>query len=254
MTGTDPHTLTGAYALDALDDDERAVFERHLAGCDSCARECADFLAAAARLALAETVTPRPDLRERVLGQVTSVRQLPPGPAAPAARLRRSARRAGGASRWALAACLAAATALGTTALWQYERAGDARARAERAERHAGDIAGITGVLAAPDARSGTARLAGGATATVVVSKSRDRAVFLASGMAGPPRGKVYQLWFEDGGVMRPAGVMDPGRASQAVLMRGAVGTASGMGITVEPEGGSPRPTSSPVATMGLPA
>ncbi|MYR40547.1 anti-sigma factor, partial [Streptomyces sp. SID5910] len=75
-----------------------------------------------------------------------------------------------------------------------------------------------------------------------------------ASGMAEPPRGKVYQLWFDDHGTMRSAGLMDPGRKSQAVLMEGAVDGAAGVGITVEPAGGSPQPTTTPIALMTMPA
>ena len=30
------HELSAAYALDALEPDEREVFEEHLAGCESC--------------------------------------------------------------------------------------------------------------------------------------------------------------------------------------------------------------------------
>ena len=97
------------------------------------------------------------------------------------------------------------------------------------------------------------ADLADGATGTVVVSHSRDRAVFVVSGMARPPGGKVYQLWFDDGGTMRSAGLMDPDRADQAVLLQGGVDRASGMGITVEPDGGSKHPTTTPIALMPFP-
>ncbi|MGW4275741.1 RskA family anti-sigma factor, partial [Streptomyces seoulensis] len=55
MTTMDLHSMTGAYALHALPDDERAAFERHLAGCASCAQEVAEFAATAARLALASS-------------------------------------------------------------------------------------------------------------------------------------------------------------------------------------------------------
>ncbi|NUS56663.1 MAG: anti-sigma factor, partial [Streptomycetaceae bacterium] len=89
---------------------------------------------------------------------------------------------------------------------------------------------------------------------TVVVSASQDKAVFVVSGMARPPAGKVYQLWFDDKGTMRSAGLMDPGRSSQAVLLHGAVDGASGMGVTVEPAGGSKSPTSAPVALMSFPS
>jgi anti-sigma factor RsiW len=33
------HTLTGPYVLDAVDDDERVAFERHLAVCAACTAE-----------------------------------------------------------------------------------------------------------------------------------------------------------------------------------------------------------------------
>ncbi|MDH6223182.1 anti-sigma-K factor RskA [Streptomyces sp. MJP52] len=78
--------------------------------------------------------------------------------------------------------------------------------------------------------------------------------MFVATGMSPPPRGKVYQLWFADGEEMRSAGLMAPGRGSQTVLMRGPVGGASDVGITVEPAGGSKQPTSEPVALLDMPA
>ncbi|MEE1842830.1 anti-sigma factor [Streptomyces sp. NPDC093108] len=248
MTTTDPHALTGAYAMHALHGDERAAFERHLAECHACAQEVAEFTATAGRLALASTVRTRPVMRERVLQRITTVRQAPPG-VTPLERVRRGVRPGQGPTWWTLAACVAAAAAFGTTTAWQYERAQDAQDRATRAERHAEDVAGV---LAAPDARSRTAKVAGGA-GTLVVSADRDRAVFVVSKMAAPPRGKVYQLWFADGGKMRPAGLMDPDRGSQAVLMQGGVDGASGIGITVEPAGGSEQPTSAPVALLGVP-
>ncbi|MFJ6542631.1 anti-sigma factor domain-containing protein [Streptomyces sp. NPDC091385] len=249
MTVADPHDLTGAYALHALDEDERAGVERHLAHCASCALEVAEFEATAARLGLAATVPVRPGLRAEVLRRIASVRQVPPV-AAPAARRRPAGRRrARGPLAWALAASVAVAAAFGGVALWQYERAQDAATRAAVAEGRADPVAGV---LAAPDAKSATVRVAGG-TGTVVVSAERDRAVFMASGMPAPPDGKVYQLWFDDGGAMRSAGLMDPALRSQTVLMRGPVAGASGVGVTVEPAGGSPRPTSAPVTLLSLP-
>ncbi|WP_109030841.1 anti-sigma factor [Streptomyces rubrogriseus] len=250
MRTEDLHSLTGAYALHALPDYERAAFERHLAGCATCEQEALEFAAATARLGLAATVAPAPALRDRVLHRVTTVRQVPPG-GGTAEKARRVASRGRGLARWALAACVAAAAGLGGTAVWQYERAQDAGQRAAQAERRAETLAGV---LTAPDAESRTARLADGASGTLVVSERQDRAVFLASGMAEPPRGKVYQLWFDDHGTMRSAGLMDPGSTSQAVLMDGAVDGAAGVGITVEPAGGSKQPTSDPIALLGMPA
>ncbi|MCX4572407.1 anti-sigma factor [Streptomyces sp. NBC_01571] len=253
MTTSDLHTLTGAYALYALDADERGRFERHAADCEACVQEVRELTATAARLGLAESAVAAPELKNRVMRQITTVRQEAPLPTPsppPAPDLRR-VRRTRGLSRWALAACVAAAAAFGGTAVWQHERARDAQHQARDAERRTADL---TAVLAAPDAKSRTARLAGGAGGTVVVSASRDKAVFISSEMAKPPSGKVYQLWFDDAGTMRSAGLMDPHRTSEAVLLDGNVAKASGMGITVEPAGGSARPTSAPLALLDLPA
>ncbi|MGW1721942.1 anti-sigma factor [Streptomyces sp. NPDC002306] len=250
MITADLHRMTGAYVLHALSDDEREAFENHLADCEPCAQEAAELGATAARLGLAVAVTPRREMRERVLHRITTVRQEAPG-SAPQPLAGRTVLRTRLLSRWALAACLAAATALGGTTLWQHRQAEDALSRAQRAEQGAEQIAAV---LSAPDAGTRAAKLADGATGTVVVSRERDKAVFVVSGMARPPAGKVYQLWFDDDGTMRSAGLMDPGRGDQAVLLRGTVDGASGMGITVEPAGGSQQPTSAPLALMKFPA
>lgn len=251
MTATaDLHRMTGAYALHALSDDELVMFERHLAGCEPCAQEAAELSATAARLGLAATVAPPAAMREQVLHRVSSVRQESPG-GLTAVRTVRTALRARLLSRWALAACLAAAAALGGSTVWQHQRAEDALRQARRAQS---STEAIAAVLASPDARTRTAALGGGATGTVVVSRDRDRAVFLVSGMARPAAGKVYQLWFDDDGTMRSAGLMDPGRTDQAVLLQGSVDGASGVGVTVEPATGSKKPTSAPVALLGFPA
>ncbi|GGS30292.1 hypothetical protein GCM10010269_81060 [Streptomyces humidus] len=249
MTTAELHRMTGAYALHALSDEEHEAFERHLADCEPCAQETAELCATAARLGLAVSTTPLPVLRERVLRRIATVRQEPPGGPEPTrsgvARLRARLL-----SRWALAACLTAAAALGGTAVWQHQRAEDAVDQARRAERGADEIAAV---LAAPDARSRSGELAAGATGSVVVSRSLDKAVFVVSGLARPSGGKVYQLWFDDHGTMRSAGLMDPRRSDQTVLMRGALDGASGMGVTVEPDGGSKQPTSAPLALMPFP-
>jgi len=73
---SDIHHLTGAYALDAVDDIERARFEQHLAECEDCRLEVASLREAAGLLSETTAVTPPPALRESVLAAV--------GPNAPA--------------------------------------------------------------------------------------------------------------------------------------------------------------------------
>ncbi|MFD7785875.1 anti-sigma factor [Streptomyces nojiriensis] len=250
MNTTDPHTLTGAYALNALEPDERAAVERHLADCVSCTLEVREFSETAARLGLAVAAQPSPALRDEVMRRIATVRQEGPSPVR-AARGGHVRPRWRPVSNWALAACIAAAVALGGVAVAQYQQAEDARQQAQQA-RLANDAVGS--VLAAADARVTTAPLRGGAVGTVVVSASRNQAVFAASGLPAPPGGKVYQLWYNDGGgKMRSAGLMDSGTPATATLLDGPVNAASGMGVTVEPAGGSPHPTSAPVALLAFP-
>ncbi|MFI5755811.1 anti-sigma factor domain-containing protein [Streptomyces sp. NPDC051569] len=249
MTTADLHTLTGAYALHALAPQERTAFERHLEACQACSQEVRELAATAARLGQAVAVTPPAALKEQVLRRIAAERQDPP-------RIAPQSRRGGGAargramSRFTLAACLAVAAGFGGVAVWQHQEARDARQSAQASQQRSEALASV---LAAPDAKVATGRLTDGATGTVVVSREQNKAAFIASGMPKPPGGKVYQLWYNDGGTMRGAGLLDPTGGSDAVLMAGPVGAASGMGITVEPAGGSARPTSAPLALMNFP-
>ncbi|MFG3281542.1 anti-sigma factor domain-containing protein [Streptomyces sp. NPDC048111] len=248
MTNAELHTLTGAYALHALTETERAEFEEHLRACEGCAQEVRELSATAARLGLAVSVTPPVELKDAVLRRISVVRQEPPHtPAAPGAAGNR--RRGARWSRYALAACLAAAAALGGVAVWQHQRATDAQERADAAQRQSQQLADV---LAAPDAKAVTGTLPDGASGTLVVARSRNQAAFVASGLQRPPAGKVYQLWFNDQGTMRSAGLMNPARSTEAVLLNGPVDRASGMGITLEPAGGSTAPTSAPLALMNF--
>lgn len=259
MSNAELHTLTGAYALYALPDAERREFERHLGDCEACTVEVRELSETATRLGLAVSSPPPRDLRERVLREITTVRQESPSHV----RLVRTARSSDAQGepsrivRWpkfALAACLALAAGFGGIAVWQNQEAQDARQDA-RASQQQGDL--LTQVLAAPDARTRTASIKGGGKGTVVVSRSENRAVFLASGLADPPSGKAYQLWYDDAGTMRSAGVMQAANASRdqyATLLHGPVDGAAGVGITLEPAGGSEQPTSDPLALLSLPA
>ncbi|KIF70664.1 anti-sigma factor [Streptomyces sp. AcH 505] len=250
MSTAELHTLTGAYALHALEPAERDAFERHLAECPACAQEVSELAATAARLGLAVSVTPPPAMKEQLLRRIATERQDPPR-VAPESRSGVAGRRGRALSRFALAACLAVAAAFGGIAAWQHQQAQDARAQAQSSQQRSEALASV---LAAPDAKVTTGKLTDGATGTVVVSRNQDKAAFVAAGLPEPPNGKVYELWFNDGGKMRAAGLLSPSAGSDAVLLSGTVGEASGMGITVEPAGGSDQPTSDPLALMNFPA
>ncbi|MET8238792.1 anti-sigma factor [Streptomyces sp. NPDC005133] len=249
MSGAELHTLTGAYALHALPDAERGEFERHLGDCEACAVEVRELSETTTRLGLAVSAAAPRNLRDRVLREITTVRQVSPSHG----RRSRSVPSARWAGRWpkfALAAALAAAAGFGGIAVWQSQVARDAQQETQRAQQRSEQVAQV---LAAPDARTRSGALKGGAKGTVVVSQSENRAVFVTSGMAPPPSGKVYQLWFDDRGTMRSAGLMNRAASSNTVLLDGPVDGASGIGITVEPAGGSTQPTSAPLALLTFP-
>ncbi|MDN5744822.1 MAG: anti-sigma factor, partial [Nocardioidaceae bacterium] len=66
------------------------------------------------------------------------------------------------------------------------------------------------------------------------------------------PEGKVYELWLQSpAGVLDSAGLM-PDHRHATVLLKGDASRATGVGITVEPNGGSERPTSEPIAFFTL--
>jgi len=82
------HTLTGAYALDALDSAERDRFTRHLPRCPLCENEVRGLQETAARLGVAVAAVPPGYLRARVLTAAANIRQLPPETEPPPARAR----------------------------------------------------------------------------------------------------------------------------------------------------------------------
>jgi anti-sigma-K factor RskA len=218
---SDIHALSGAYAVDALDDLERAQFERHLRECDSCSREVESLREAAALLAETTAVAPSAALRDRVLADIATVRPLPPvvpvpSPAEPPHDRRRR--------RWVPAlAAAAAAAVIGTGAVVWQQVDDEPPSRVEQ-------------VLEAGDAQEFTQTLPGGAEATVVRSKKLNQAVLITHDMPAAPDGHAYALWLQHDDVMVPAGVMPPGSDNE-VLLSGDAASANGAGITVETAG-----------------
>jgi anti-sigma-K factor RskA len=247
MTTHDLHTLAGAYALDAIDDaEERRLFESHLAGCETCETELREFRATTARLGMAVAEAPPRRLRAQVMADIRNVRQLPPAPgrqADPAHRpatvrpLRPRRWRRGAAAGLAAAACLVTAASVGVAI--------NERQRVERSEAAYQDVASV---LSAPDARSATGRAAGGGTVTIVASATRGRVVVASSGLRTLPSSKAYQLWLIDAGGARSAGLL-PGDRSRPVVA-GTWRPSDKLGVTVEPAGGSARPTTTPLVLL----
>jgi anti-sigma factor RsiW len=239
----DLHVLTGSYALDALPDPERAEFERHLPHCPSCDAEVRSLRETAARLAMARALQPPPGMEQRVLASTYRTRQLPPLAVDHQRRAQVSRLFAGQPGRiprrvaaFAAAASVAAAVALGVTQVSSQHRLESTRA----------SDAAISRVVTAPDARIQTTRTRAGGSVTVVASAALREAVVTASGMVSPPAGRVYQVWVISPSGARSAGLM----AGAGTLLASAVAPGDRIGITVEPAGGTSKPTTTPVAVL----
>lgn len=244
----DLHTLTGAYAVNALPDDERRMFERHLAACDACRREVAELRATAAHLGNASAEPAPAELRQRVLAIADTVRQDPP-PSASAHPPAEVARPAVTRSPWvtwlggaAAAVLIVAAVFLGGLTASLDHRIDELQTANQR----------LVDVLSAPDASTVAMQGAGEVVGRVVVVPSRGQAVFVAAGLPEVPQDQVYELWLISDETATPAGLFRPedGRTHQVVTADLTRVTA--IGVTVEPTGGSPQPTSDPVLLAPL--
>ncbi|WP_034089199.1 anti-sigma factor [Streptacidiphilus albus] len=252
MTIADLHTLTGAYALHALSARESEEFVRHLEVCEACTQEVRELRETAARLGIAAAETPGAEFRSRVMAAITEVRQLPP-------LVPDAGSGSGRPSRWrswrhrlpqlALAACLVVAMAAVGVAVDAEHQVSEQHARTVAAQQQA---ASLSALLAAPDATFHSAPLAGGGSSTVVASQLLGQAAFVYHDLPPLPGSKVYELWFSKGGVMVPAGLVGSGAPSGAQLLAGSAHGAAGVGVTVEPASGSPRPTSAPILLTAL--
>jgi anti-sigma-K factor RskA len=244
VTVVDIHTLAGGYALDAVDDLERAAFSRHLRGCEACAIEVGELRETVARLGAASAEPPPPGLRSRVLDEIARTRQTVAGRGLPV-------RAAADWRRWTTAAAAAVVLAVGAGAATWVTADQRVRQARGRAEALAVQQARVGAVLAAGDVQLRTALVPGGGRITVAVSPSRDAGVVVMADLPVPPSGRAYQLWLLDGGAARSAGVLAAGQQGGVTLVQGTA-AAQSVAVTVEPAGGSARPTGTPVVAVAL--
>lgn len=219
----DTHDLTAAYALHALDAEEREAYEEHLAQCARCRDELAQLQESAAALAWAvEAPAPPPALRARILAEATAGRDnVVPLP------LR--ARRAWQAAA-AVAAC--AAVGLGIWAATLHNSLGTARAH-ESALQIVADPASHTVAV-----QGGHGMVAVGQNGVGVLVVDR---------LPVAPDGKTYEAWvIPPGGKPVRAGTFDGGDGMTMVKLQMPVPKGATVAATVERDGGVDAPTTKP--------
>ena len=82
---------------------------------------------------------------------------------------------------------------------------------------------------------------------TVMVDRNGS-ATLSATGLEAAPSGKTYEAWVIPAGsaTPRPAGLF-PGGPGTTVRLKGTVPPHAAVAVTVEPAGGSPKPTTKPI-------
>jgi anti-sigma-K factor RskA len=262
--GTGLHALVGAYVMDAVSAADRAAFERHLPDCEQCREDVRGLREATARLASAAAIRPRAGLRDQTLLAATRIRQLPPVLAGQDRERQRSpaGRRrglswpgwarlgwpaTGGRWTWLARTAVVAAVVLACTAVAFGLNMNQMQNRLSAAQQRDSSIAAI---MSAHDAVTLTAHVSSGGTATVVMSHRARALVFIASGLTALPPAKSYELWLMGPSGATPAGMLPSGRRGMMVVNRLQAGDQ--LGLTIEPAGGAPRPTTPPVIMMGL--
>jgi anti-sigma-K factor RskA len=223
----DIHELTAAFALDALDPDERETYEAHLAHCARCREELATLGETAAALAFGVTSPAPPEhLRTQILATAAAEREnVVPMPE------RRP---------WlAIAAGVAACAAVGL-GVW----AGTLSTSLDRA-RATGAQAEVTAqVLADPDSQK--VALSGGSGMLAVDPSGRG--VLIVHRLPAAPAGRIYEAWvIPPGGAPRKAGLFRSGGSMTMVPLAESVPRGALVAATMEHAGGVDQPTEKPV-------
>jgi anti-sigma-K factor RskA len=244
--GRDEHTLAGAYAMDAISAADRDRFERHLAGCEECAREIASLREATAVLGTAVAEPMPAGLKERVMAAAAATRQQPPADvyAKPADHERAKAgtwlRSLAWPGRLALAAGAAAAAAALALAVVFGVSNGNMQQQLNQAQASSQQIAVV---LTAHDAVMMTGPVTGGGTATIVMSHAQHALVFTAKGLHALPASRGYELWLIGPAGTRSAGMLPAGsHGMTGPVIAAGLRQGDHLALTAEPAGGSTHP------------
>jgi anti-sigma-K factor RskA len=218
----DPHDLLAAYALDALDDDERERFERHLEECDECSGQLALLREPVAALAYAaEGPAPPEALRGRIIGGARAE------PRAPVIRIRRR--------NWPLAAVAGIAAAAACLAIglgiWANSLSNSLHQEQSATEIYEEFLAG-----------GATAKPLIGANGKLLV-KNDGRAALVVCGLADAPSEKTYEAWVISGETPQPAGLFRGGNGCSPVVLTERVPGKATVAVTLERAGGATSPT-----------
>jgi hypothetical protein len=246
----DQHSLSGAYALDALEDGaERDRFIRHLSRCQSCASEVRGFREVSTALAFAATAEPPPELRDRVLAAAARTRQLPPEIKTQGGHAR--PRRTRSWTPWVpwISGVVATASIVAAVLFGFAQAHTQQELNQAQAENQA-----ISLLLSSPQVTLLSHSTTKGGVATVVLAAARHQLVVVTNDLPALPAGQVYQLWLIGKKKTVSAGLLPPATSGRtAPVLASGVVKGDTLGLTVEPAPGSVQPTTTPILALPLP-
>lgn len=232
MTHDEVQELLGAYALDAVDDEERDEIEDHLRDCPRCRAEVQEHRETAAFLAHAGADAPA-TVWDRIAGAIESPAVVPLVP-----KLGFGARR----NRWPQALGLVGAAAAAVIGFLLVQVRNQDQ-RIDRIQRSSDQVALA---MAEPGAR--VLHLTAGKTELPVVVTPAGKAFLQADALPSLAAGETYQLWGQAGSDLISVAVLgrDPG-----VVSFDAQGYAA-LAITEERAPGVVKTRNQPIATGAL--
>lgn len=237
------------YALGALQGEERQAVEKHLADCTACRQELEKLQGDLALLAFS-TGGPRPPARSRgrLLAAIAKEPRKVP--------FHKHAR----GNWWNALAWAAALAAIVIGVFLRHQNSelrrhvNDIETSYSKQEQQLLEAKQLLATLTSPDAEHFT--LVVGKTppqpqGKAIYVRSSGALVFLASNLPPISPQKTYELWLiPTSGAPIPAGLFKPDAHGAAAVIRPPLPTgveAKAFAITIEPEAGSPAPTSQPV-------
>jgi len=230
--------LKDAFVLGALPEDERREVEEYLAAHPERQAEIDELGAVVGLLALSpHEQEPSPELRRSIMDAVEAEAERPRAPSG-LARVREFL------SIRNLAFGAAALLVIGLFS-WNMVLQGEMRdlqslVQGMQASEGDGRMVALEG--------SGAARQA---SAEVMILEDH-RAVLMAEDMPPVPDNRTFQIWVIEDEVPRPSGIFEVREDHVAVVVENRVDGADAIAVTVEPEGGSPQPTSDPMLLAKL--
>lgn len=233
-----------AYALGALDADELPGLEAHLANCRDCQSELAEHRSVAASLLLAvPPQTPPPGLRGKLIARLPSHQTRTPNLFASLfSRF----------TLWPVTLGAVMMFLLGLNLFSFLQIRELQQVQIELTERLSQDQTAIA-MLAYPSTQALPVETeVEGIAGSMLVERDKRIAVLVLWNLPAVEPSQTYQVWLIDSGGQRVSGglfrpIAERGYTTATIRAPRPLGEFVGVGVTVEPEGGSEAPTSARV-------